>query len=244
VTSTPLWQTILGDLRRRIALGEYEARFATDHELMEEYGVSRHTIRQAVRYLQDEGLIARQRGRGSVVQPTFVQPLGTMYSLFRSIEASGADQRSLVIFQGEEQHAVAARVLKLKEDAPMMLLDRVRLADGVPIAHDRAWLPLEVAAPLLNLDFSHTALYDELQQHCGCVPDGGIERIRPVLLTDVESKHLQVSAGAPAFEVDRRTTCDGRPLEWRTTIVSGERFSFKTEWDPSTPLVAAALTAG
>lgn len=244
MSRTPLWQTILADLRHRIALGEFDDRFATDHELMDEYHVSRHTIRQAVRYLQDEGLVARQRGRGSVVQPVFVQPLGTMYSLFRSIEESGVDQRSLVIFQGEQENAIAAGILGLGEHASLMFLDRVRLAAGAPIAHDRVWLPMDIAAPLLALDFSHTALYDELQQHCGCVPDGGIERIRPVLLTDVEAKHLDLSPGAPALEVDRRTTCDGRPLEWRTTIVSGERYSFRAEWDPSTPLVAAALASG
>ncbi|MGH9116237.1 MAG: GntR family transcriptional regulator [Acidimicrobiales bacterium] len=49
---TPLWAQVLADLRLRLARGEFESRFPGDVELTDQYGVSRHTVREAVRLLQ------------------------------------------------------------------------------------------------------------------------------------------------------------------------------------------------
>ncbi|HTQ92614.1 MAG TPA: GntR family transcriptional regulator, partial [Streptosporangiaceae bacterium] len=60
-SALPLWAQVLGDLRRRLARGEFRLRFPGDNELTEHYGVSRHTVREAVRRLQDEGVLVRGR---------------------------------------------------------------------------------------------------------------------------------------------------------------------------------------
>lgn len=94
----PLWAQLLADLRARLDAGELTDEFPTDLELTTEYGVSRHTAREAVRRLQAEGVVTRERGRGTFVRsPTFEQPTGAIYSLFRSIEARGLEQRSTVL---------------------------------------------------------------------------------------------------------------------------------------------------
>ena len=53
----PLWAQLLDALRERLDRGEYSEAFPTDIELTAEYGLSRHTVREAVRRLQDEGLV-------------------------------------------------------------------------------------------------------------------------------------------------------------------------------------------
>ena len=67
-SALPLWAQVLGDLRRRLARGEFtgSASPATTSSA-EHYGVSRHTVREAVRRLQDEGVVERGRGRGTFV---------------------------------------------------------------------------------------------------------------------------------------------------------------------------------
>ncbi|MFP3880901.1 MAG: GntR family transcriptional regulator [Actinomycetota bacterium] len=239
VGETPMWVAIHKDLRTRLARGEFDKRFPTDRELIEEYDVSRHTVREAVRGLQSEGLITRNRGRGSFRTPeSFSQPLGTIYSLFRSIEDSGVPQTSVVISQEERTDADAARELELSPDASLFYLERTRLAGGEPLAVDRVWLLMPLAAPLLDANFTRAALYEELRDRCGVVPEEGVEESRPVTIDRETAVRLGLAAGAPAFKIDRRTKAGGKPLELRTTIVRGDRYVFRAEWN--TPWEATA----
>lgn len=228
--SNPLWARILEDLERRLAAGEFDPTFPTDRELVDQYGVSRHTVREAVRRLQDQGLIERTPGRGSQrVGGSWEQPLGTIYSLYQSVEARGLMQSSTVMTRTATTDPAARAILGT--DGPLFYLERVRRADSTPIAYDRAWIPLEFARPLLDVDFSHTSLYRELAERCGIVPETGQETIRPLLLDGEVARHLGRRPGEAAFEVDRRTTSGGRPLEWRLTILAGEGTRLRVEWN-------------
>lgn len=236
---TPMWAEIDQDLRVRLARGEFDQRFPTDRELVDDYDVSRHTVREAVRGLQDEGLITRNRGRGSFRTPeSFAQPLGTIYSLFRSIEDSGVTPTSVVISQEERTDEIAAKALDVSSDASLFYLERTRLAGGQPLAVDRVWLPMPLAAPLLEANFTRAALYEELRDRCGIVPEEGVEESRSVNVDRETAVRLGLASGAPAFKIDRRTRAGGRPLEWRISIVRGDRYVFKAEWN--TPWEATA----
>ena len=67
VSPLPLWAQVEADLRSRVEAGEFSEAFPTDLQLTEAYGVSRHTVREAVRHLNSTGLLKRERGRGTVV---------------------------------------------------------------------------------------------------------------------------------------------------------------------------------
>ena len=196
--------------------------------------MSCHTIREAVRRLQNEGVVDRHRGRrgrgSTVVQSPFEQPLGTLYSLFRSIEQAGSEQASQVMVKERQVNAQAAAILDREATDALFYLERLRLVDGVPFAHDRTWIPFEIGAPLLKVDFGRTSLYDELRLNSGAVPDHGSERIRPVIPDRSESAMLEMEPGTPAFELDRRTQSRGRPLEWRLTIIRGDRYVVRANW--------------
>lgn len=229
---TPKWREIRDDLRRRLAAGEFDAKFPTDRELVDAYEVSRHTVREAVRGLTDEGLITRRRGRGSHRTPrSFSQPTGALYSLFQSVEETGAVQTSIVISQEVARNEEAAKILDLPTDTELFYLERTRLADGLPLALDHVWLPMALAGPLMEANFSRTALYEELRVRCGVVPERGVEQSRPVTLDRESALRLGLSPGDAAFEIDRRTISGGRPLEWRVSIVRGDRFAFRAEWE-------------
>lgn len=242
VTVAPLWQSVRHDLETRLRAGEFDERFPTDRELTERYGVSRHTVREAVRAMQGDGVVVRQRGRGSFLSGEVVeQRLGTAFSLFDTIEAGGQRQRSVVLDQRLTRDQRAAVLLELHPGAELFVLERVRLADGDPLAHDIVWLPAAIAAPLVDVDFSATSLYEQLRLVCGVAPREGTERIRPVVPNDALAAHLGLESGAPALEIDRRTRFDGKPLEWRNTVVRGDRCVFRAEWSDTRPVVAPRL---
>lgn len=230
-SALPLWAQLENELRRAIDAGEFDDRFPTDLELTRRYEVSRHTVRDAVGRLQSDGLLRRVRGRGSVVErPEFEQRLGALYSLFSSIEAAGVEQRSEVVEVGLATNADVAGRLGLSADAELFRLQRIRLADDEPLAIDTAWLPAGLGRPLLDADFSHTALYDELEQRCQCRPDRGWERIAPVIPSPGERAVLGSGPDEAAFQVERLGQHGDDVIEWRVTLIRGDRYRFFADW--------------
>ncbi|MEZ5245005.1 MAG: GntR family transcriptional regulator [Acidimicrobiales bacterium] len=233
-STLPLWAQLENVLRRAIDDGEFDDRFPTDLELTRRYDVSRHTVREAVGRLQADGLLTRVRGRGTVVErPEFEQRLGALYSLFSSIEASGVEQRSEVVASGMVTDAEVAARLGLAADAELFRLERLRFADDEPLALDTAWLPEELGRALLDADFSHTALYDELEQRCHRRPDRGWERIAPVIPSPEERTVLGCGTDEAAFRVERLGQHGETVVEWRVTLIRGDRYRFFADWSAS-----------
>lgn len=228
----PLWAQVHDDLQRRVTSGEFTTAFPGEMLLTAEYEVSRHTVREALRRLRARGLVSGERGRASKVSPPaeIEQPLGTLYSLFAAVQSAGQEQRSTVRALDVRADGVVAARLGLEESTPLLYLERLRLADGEPLAVDRVWLPARIAAPLLDADFTSTALYDELDRRCGVRLSGGNEHICAVVPTRGEQKLLHVPDGVAAFAIERLSFVDGRPAEWRHTLVRGDRFAVSAEF--------------
>lgn len=242
-SSTPLWAQLEAALRRRLDAREFDDRFPTDHELVEQYGVSRHTVREAIRHLNETGILRRERGRGTVVdRRRFEQPLGALYSLFQSVEASGAVQRSRVLALREDVSPSVAQRLGLDDDTPLLLLARIRFADDEPLALDRAWVPMSIGHPLLSSDFERTALYDELERRCGLRPEAGWERIAPIVPAPDERRALAMKRTDAAFFLERMSTWNGRPVEWRTTVIRGDRYRFVSHFERGAQPALVAAT--
>jgi GntR family transcriptional regulator len=227
----PLWAQLEVELRQRLEAGEFEDGFPTDLQLTESYAVSRHTVREAVRHLNKTGVLKRERGRGTVVNRSeFEQSLGTLYSLFQSVESTGVEQTSQVLRLEVVTDTVAASHLELDDETKLVLLERLRLAAGVPLAVDRAWMPVSVAGPLLDVDFGHTALYDELAKAGAPVPNQGWERLTPIVPSASDRSLLDLGRSDAAFFLERLGCRDDQRVEWRTTVIRGDRYRFVTEW--------------
>lgn len=226
----PLWAQLADDLRARIAAGEIAERFPTEAELMRHYDVSRHTVRESLRRLADQGLVVSRRGRGTFVTPRFDQPLGTLYSLYRSIQEHGGEQRSEVRRLELATAATVAVALGLPEDTELVVLDRLRLANGEPLAVDTTWIPAAAARPLLEVDFTRTALYDELAARCDIHMDGGEERITPIVPTAAQRAELRMPSGCGAFSIVRLGSAGSRLVEYRETVIRGDRYRFVARW--------------
>jgi GntR family transcriptional regulator len=232
----PLWAQLLAVLRQRVATGTYDEGFPTDEQLAGEFDLSRHTVRESLRRLQEEGLISRRRGVGTTVRRAPVeQPYGALYSLFRSIEGQGREQRSDVLDLSVVTDDRVAVRLGLPASAEMVRLERLRRVDGIPLAHDVAWLPAEIARPLLDVDFSHTALYDELAAVCHVHPDAGSEWIRPVVPDATQRRLLRIPARSAAFWIERLTSDRSRTVEWRESLVRADHYLFVAHWSPAVP---------
>ncbi|MPZ67656.1 MAG: UTRA domain-containing protein [Pseudonocardiaceae bacterium] len=227
----PLWAQLHEDLERRLGAGAFETGFPSEYELVEDYQVSRHTVREALRRLRQQEVLDSARGRGTWVRkPRIEQPLGALYSLFRSVEALGMEQHSVVRILELRTDETVARRLQRAESTEFVYLERLRLADGEPLALDHAWLPRSIAEPLLDADFSHSGLYDELAVHAGTRLTGGREVIEAVVPTASQRKVLKIPAGTAAMAIERLGCLRDEPTEWRQTLVRADRFRLLAQW--------------
>jgi GntR family transcriptional regulator len=223
-----------------VAAGAFPEAFPGELELVQAYGVSRHTVREALRHLREAGVLESSRGRVSQVRRGLEQPLGSLYSLFREVEARGMRQTSQVLALGRDRDPSATAALGLPADADLVHLERLRLVDGEPLAHDRVWLPAELATPLLRADFTHCALYDELAARCGIRLTAGRERITACRPPAAVQKLLRLPRDQACLQVERAGTVGDRVIEHRITLVRGDRYAVIADWSAKGYSVGAA----
>jgi GntR family transcriptional regulator len=230
-SSVPLWQQLHDDLVRRIEGAEFPDRFPGEIELVEDYAVSRHTVREALGRLRRDGVIQSSRGRSSVVAPGVIaQDMGAMYSLFHELESRGLEQRSEVRVVDRRPDSVVADRLGLAGAPDLVYIERVRHADDVPIAWDCVWLDPALASGLLDVDLSHAALYDEWHRVAGVRLTGGRETICAVVPTAGQRTLLQMDDDEAALLVERVGLVGEREVEYRRSLVRGSRFRLTAQW--------------
>jgi len=232
----PLWAQLRQDLERRAAAGEFMDAFPSERSLVEEYGVSRNTVREALRQLRAEGTVVAGRGRrprlGSEAE--IEQPIGALYSLHAAVESAGMTPRSVVRVLDVRRDGPVASCLGLPPDAALVYLERLRLADDEPLALDQVWFPLAIARALLGVDFTNVGFYDELAGRTGIRLTGGRETLRAVVPDRPTRRLLRLGAATAAFAIERLGCVRGEPVEWRRSVVRGDRFSVTAEFSAGT----------
>ena len=237
----PLWAQLAGELRRRLGAGEFDARFPTESDLARSFGVSRATVREAIRRLRAEGLVDARRGSGTfVVRRQLDAPILGTSGLAQAITAAGLVEASKVL-RVEEGPAgeIAARALLIDSHETVQWIERVRFADDEPLALDRSAIALDRSQrqALVNGDLTQGSLYGLLETQCGVRITGGREWLRAVTCTQTERRLLQPGRGEGVFEVERIAYSTNRPVEWRLSVVRGRGYVIGATWGavPASP---------
>src|SRR6266508_2319776 len=201
-----------------IASLEPGALLPSERLLMERYGVARGTAVQAIEALVSRGLVYRVHGSGTfVAEPKFRQPL-TLTSFTEDMRARGMTPGSVVRSQAiVPASEVVARHLALVPGTPVVHLERVRTADGEPMALERTHLPAQRLPGLEDADLTDASLYELLERTWG------------VRVTEDEAALLHVSAAQPAL-LFQRVTRDpaGTPVEYVRSLYRGDRYEVHT----------------
>jgi GntR family transcriptional regulator len=235
-SGVPLHSQLETTLRRLIEQGQIStgAVLPGELELAAQLGVSRHTVRHALGVLTNEGLLRRERGRGttvvSAVAPRVIErSLGTFYAFAWETRARGQVQHSYVLERKVlEADADFAAKLGVPVGTPIERIVRLRTADEDPLVLETAYLPRELSVLLEAAVLEHESIYEELERR-GQHITGARESIRPVVLSRPVARLLRASTGAAAFLVERTTWADRKPIEWQESIVRGDRYLYSVD---------------
>jgi GntR family transcriptional regulator len=231
----PLWAQISDDLRQRTGRGEFDSRFPTEEELTQGYAVSRQTVREAIRHLEADGLVVRRRGRGTTVTRTLLeQPLNALYSMASTVRAQGLVEKSIVITSRREKAPPEALRLLGEDASDAIYIERLRYAGDDPIGWDRSWLPWSRAGTLLDVDLTTGGLYEALAKHCSVRITGGWEKIQPIVPGPSDQLRLKISGNVGLFSINRLALSGSDPIEWRRSLIRGDRYSLIAQWPGGT----------
>jgi GntR family transcriptional regulator len=233
----PLHSQLETTLRRLIQQGQIApgAVLPGELELAAQLGVSRHTVRHALGVLTNEGLLRRERGRGTTVvsvNPPHVieRSLSKLYAFAWETRARGSVQRSFVlerkVTQADEEFAER---LEVELGTNIERIIRLRTADEEPLIFETAYLPYELSKGLDATVLEQASIYDELERQHGLLITRARESIRPIVLSRAVARLLRASSGAPALLVERTTWSDRGLVEWQESIVRGDRYLYSVD---------------
>ena len=228
----PLYTRLRQALRERVTSGEWRTgdQLPTIRQLGELYGVSRVTVVQALDTLAQEGVLVRWQGKGIFVgQPRAAEPRIPLLSFTEETVARGAipGSRTLRLRLEPATPGLMTR-FDLKPDDRVVLLERLRLVDGSPLALQRAYLPEHVVPGLVEQPDPVESLYQVLTSTYGVLPTNAFERYEAISLTPDQARLLETQPGAPAFQIDRTTSDQhGRTIEFVSSVFRGDRYEVR-----------------
>jgi GntR family transcriptional regulator len=194
------------------------------------FRVSRMTMRQANDLLEREGLIDRQSGRGTfAVQNRIIKQEQETRGFSEEIRLRGGTPSSrLVSFKTIEATAATAAYLRVAPGDAMYDIQRVRLADDVPIALESVQIPASMCPHLERFNLVDHSLYRILEENYGIELARSEEEISAIQPSALHRKLLSLPRTAAVLLVRRRTfTRDERPLELATTAYRGDLYTAK-----------------
>jgi GntR family transcriptional regulator len=197
-SSKTLTEAAQHELFQAIANGTYApgSQLPTEAELGELLGVSRTVVREALRALEDDGLIDRRHGVGTFVrEQSILKNLNFNFGITEMIKAAGKlPGTSFLAVHHEAADGEVAAQLEVASGTPVFTIERVRTADGRPVVYslDTFCASLPGAAHLDSDRLNEESLYQVLQAQLGYGIDYGIAWIRPARATAsiAEKLHL------------------------------------------------------
>ena len=221
------------ELRQAIVNGSFQpgSQLPTEAELCEALAVSRTVVREALRVLEDEGLVMRRHGIGTFVRNhPILKNLNFNYGITEMIESaglkSGTSHLALIKEIADKQKAESLRV---DIGTPLITIERVRTADGRPVVYSLDTLSEAVVQragfdPQLLLSAS---IYNLLQTSLGQTIDYGVARLLPVAAPRNVAEKLQLAPNALAlYIVQTDYTSSDEPLVYSCEYHLPDAFDF------------------
>lgn len=232
--ATPLYHQLKQWLSTRIMSGELPpgTQLPGDFELSERLGVSRGVVRQALSELRHDGLIARERGRGTFVsQPKTPQGLiNSMRGLADDAALHGQGIESIVLRLVETPaDDLVAQRLELDSGTPVVELERLRSLDGEPWVLAVTYLPATLVPGIVRRDLGGSeSLYRILREEYGLSVVSSVRRVEAALTDAREAHLLRMRAGDPLLVLRSISYTTGeRPLEYFIARHRGDRSAFE-----------------
>lgn len=225
----PLYYQVATRLQELIESGELAvgSKLPNEVDLAERLGVSRPTMRHAINYLVERGMLTRKRGVGTQIVHRKVRRPVELSSLYDDLVSTGQEPRTEIrSFDVRPAPGHVAEALGVPEGTEVSWFERLRYAGGEPLAIMHNAVPVDVLR-LTEADLEQRGLY-ELLRAAGHIPRMANQVVGARAATTAEARLLGDPRGAPVLTMTR-TAWDaaGRAVEFGSHLYRASRYSFE-----------------
>lgn len=222
----PLYLQLKDVLASRIAEGEFDEQLPSERQLCDEFDISRTTVREALRELNQQGLIQTVPGRGAfVASPPFDLTIEVSLDGF-----TGDMLRQGLVPSSQLLNARlltspppdVRNVLKLQAEDEVVMLERLRLVNQIPLALHTAYLNHRLCPHILQHNLAEESLFTLLRNEYGLEPDQAEEQLYAALADQHEMDILELCYPSAVLRAERRTfLTTGEPIEFALATYCG-----------------------
>jgi GntR family transcriptional regulator len=233
----PLYIQIAEGLIGKIESGELLPgdRLPPERELSEQLGVTRMTLRRALRVLEAQGLVERKHGVGTYIsEPKIDRRMDTVFRFTRGMQSRGYTPGTrLISLDQVMMDAALARELAAPVSAPAYRIVRLRMVNQEPVLLENYIIPVRRFPGLEQYDLEGRSIYEVMESEYGVSIARAHQSFEPVVATTFEAELLGVRLGAPLM-LEKRISFDAseQPVEYGKDLYRGDRFRFVTEAAP------------
>ena len=234
MSPSTLYTKVEETIAAEIADGEYRPgdQLPTEDELLQRFEVSRITVRRAIQNLVQRGLLEIRRGRGTfVLEPRIEAELTKLSGFVEDMNAAGRKASARVLNQGVvSATARIAERLQLGRGARVMRIERVRLADGLPVSFDQTYLPLALGRKIVRNDLRMHPIFTLLEEEYGVPLLEADYALEAVAASKVVAEALQITVGTPILQIERTSkTTNDEPVDYEVLSYRGDLVRFVTK---------------
>ncbi|NQP32661.1 GntR family transcriptional regulator [Streptococcus suis] len=233
----PLYLQLVDELevkiRERMAPNE---KLFSERELTHLYGVSRITVRLAMQELEKRGLVYKKHGKGTYVSE-ISEPavdLSQVYSFTEQMKVMGKVPKTTILsFQEMDASEYISQQLMIDIGEKVYELERLRLADGIPMMLERTYIPASLFEGLTIEDLENTALYEVFSKKYNQIIRLAVEEFYASIALDNEAKLLGVRGNSPVLHLLRKSYNDkNRIIEYTFSIARADQFRYRMVHKP------------
>jgi GntR family transcriptional regulator len=209
-----------------------EELLPSESELVEQYDLSRATVRQSFDLLVNQGWVYRRRGQGTFVsRPAFEQSLNRIVSFWEDMHLRGLKPGTHVLSSDliPATEKVAEK-LQIEPNEELASLVRLRLADDEPLSVEHSLLVHRFCPGILGQDYANNSLRKMLEDQFNIHIIRANQIIRAVPATNSLADQLDIDPNVPLLHIDRVSFTDqGIPIEYLQIHLRGDRYAFHSE---------------
>ncbi len=234
----PLYHQLAEVIKKQIISGVYHPGdlLPSESKLVEDFGVSRTTVRLAMDSIKEMGLVLREQGKGTFVTSSRLHSRFPVLSSFtEEVELLGRTPGTVLVEACDvEAPLLIAEALQLEPGRQIHRIIRLRTADDKPICLATSWLNDIRFPQLRKLDYAQLSIYDLFENILGLTILRAVQHIWADISTPSDAKILEISTGAPLLRLTRNTFVasdqdNGSPIEYVEAAFIGQMYRVESE---------------
>lgn len=230
-----LYQDLIDKLLDQISAMEKGAKLPSERQLCEDYNVSRTTVRNALGFLVNSGVLYQIQGKGTFVRERSRENLSNYYSFTEQTKKNGKIPKSIVTsFKVRELNDKERQVFDDPSIEEVIVFDRLRLADDMPMMYEKTVIPYQRFDKITKDLLEKTALYEIFANNFNTKITNVRERFQVSSLTKKVADFLKLKDGSAALKITRFSyDIENNLIEYTTSYARGDMFYYETSYKPN-----------